>query len=68
MGIATILSARSILLLATGEAKAKALAEVLDGAIRPRHPASFLRLHSDVGIICDGDAARFLSPSAESRP
>ena len=67
MGIATILSARSILLLATGAAKAGALAESLGGKITPRNPASFLRLHSDVEIICDSDAARFLSPSAKDR-
>ena len=61
MGIATILSARRILLLATGEAKARALAEALDGPIAPRNPASFLRLHSDICIICDQEAARYLS-------
>lgn len=61
MGIATILSARSILLLATGEAKADALARALEGPITPDNPASFLRLHSDVTVISDRDAARFLS-------
>jgi len=66
MGIATILSARSILLLATGEAKAKALAQALDGPITPHNPASFLRLHSDVAVICDSDAARFLSSPREN--
>ncbi len=61
MGIATILSARKILLLATGEAKAKALADALEGPIKPRNPASFLRLHPKVGIVCDSEAAGLLS-------
>jgi glucosamine-6-phosphate deaminase len=60
IGIATILEARSILLLATGPAKAAALAAALDGPIDPVCPASALRLHSNVHIVCDEAAAAAL--------
>ncbi|MBK5950472.1 glucosamine-6-phosphate deaminase [Rhodobium orientis] len=66
MGIATILSARTILLLATGAAKAEALAGALEGPVTPQNPASFLRLHADVTVICDRDAARLLSFSRKT--
>lgn len=56
MGIGTILSARRILLIATGAAKAKAIATVLSGKLTTSCPASFLNLHEDVTILCDCDA------------
>jgi glucosamine-6-phosphate deaminase len=61
MGIATILEARSILLLATGPEKAAALAAAIDGPITPACPASALRLHRDVHILCDQAAASALA-------
>ena len=53
MGIGSILSARRIMLIATGEAKAKAIATVLSGKLTCACPASMLNLHGDVTIICD---------------
>jgi len=53
MGIGSILSARRIMLIATGEAKAKAIATVLSGKLTTSCPASLLNLHSDVTILCD---------------
>jgi glucosamine-6-phosphate deaminase len=61
MGLATILSARAIVLLATGAAKAEALAAALTGPVTTTLPASFLRHHSDVTVICDEDAASRLN-------
>ncbi len=61
MGIATILAARSILLLATGAAKADALAAALEGPVTPACPAAFLSRHPDVTVIADRDAASRLS-------
>jgi glucosamine-6-phosphate deaminase len=61
MGIATILEARSILLIATGPAKAAALAAAIDGPIGPACPASALRLHDNVHIVCDHAAAAALA-------
>ncbi|WP_457936296.1 glucosamine-6-phosphate deaminase [Mesorhizobium sp. 10J20-29] len=57
MGIETILSARRIVLLATGAAKAKALAGALEGEVGPHNPASFLQQHPDVTVVCDLAAA-----------
>jgi len=61
IGIATILEARSILLIATGPAKAAALAAAIEGPIGPSCPASALRLHGNVRIICDEAAAAALA-------
>lgn len=57
VGIATILEAREILLVATGAAKAAALAEAIGGPVSLRHPASALRDHPRFGVIADADAA-----------
>jgi glucosamine-6-phosphate deaminase len=57
MGIATILDAREILLVATGHAKAEALAAALAGPETPQCPASVLRRHPAVTIVCDTAAA-----------
>ncbi len=53
MGMGTILQARRILLLATGEAKADAIATVLSGKLTTSCPASLLNLHNDVTVLCD---------------
>jgi glucosamine-6-phosphate deaminase len=58
MGMATILSARRIVLVATGEGKAPAVNDMLHGPITTRLPASFLQLHPDVEIVLDEGAAR----------
>src|SRR5579884_4063095 len=46
VGIATILDAREIILMATGADKAEVLARALNGEIDPSVPASALRLHA----------------------
>lgn len=53
MGIGTILEADEILLVATGGRKRDALAAALLGPIGEHCPASALRLHERVRIICD---------------
>jgi glucosamine-6-phosphate deaminase len=58
MGIKNIMSAKKILLLATGESKAKALREALFGPITPGVPASVLQLHNDVTVIADAGALK----------
>jgi glucosamine-6-phosphate deaminase len=60
MGIATILEARSIVLLATGREKAAAVAAAIEGPLTPACPASALRLHGSVHILCDEAAASAL--------
>lgn len=60
MGIKTIMHARRILLLASGENKADVLSRTVCGGITPEIPASILQLHQDVTIIADHPAARRL--------
>jgi glucosamine-6-phosphate deaminase len=57
MGMGTILSAKTIVLIATGRSKAGAIRRMLSGCVTPRVPASFLQLHPDVKLILDHAAA-----------
>lgn len=52
-GIKNIMQARSILLIASGEAKAEAIYQALFGPITPTVPASILQLHNNVSIVAD---------------
>lgn len=56
MGIKNIMSARKILLIASGESKAEILCRALTGAIEPSVPASILQLHNDVTVVADEPA------------
>lgn len=60
-GIATILSAQSIVMLAFGATKAAAVAGMIDGPVGPDLPASALRGHTDVTVILDRDSAAALT-------
>ena len=62
IGIGTILAARRVVLLATGAAKAAAVARALDGPIGVEVPASALRQHAAATAILDGAAASRLTP------
>jgi glucosamine-6-phosphate deaminase len=62
MGIGTILSAREVLLLATGGSKVAILARALRGPVTTQVPASLLQAHPNVRVLVDRDAARGLSP------
>ena len=57
MGIKTIMRARKILLLASGESKAMPTKRAIAGPITEDVPASVLQLHPDVTVILDEDAA-----------
>ena len=60
VGIGTILDARRILLIATGHAKAAAVAGAVGGPLTTSLPASMLQLHPDVELYLDGAAASAL--------
>lgn len=60
MGIHTIMMAEQILLIATGEGKAKILKESLFGPITPGVPASVLQLHRNVSVVVDSAAGKLL--------
>lgn len=57
MGIATILSAREVVLLAQGSAKAAIVAKALKGPVTTRVPASLLQTHPRVTVMLDRAAA-----------
>lgn len=57
MGIGTILDSREIVLLAFGEGKAEAVANMAEGPITASVPASALQLHPNVKIFLDEVAA-----------
>lgn len=60
MGIGTIMSARSILLIASGESKARAIRDAIEGPVTSMVPASVLQLHPDVTLMIDEEASRLL--------
>jgi glucosamine-6-phosphate deaminase len=56
-GIGTILDARHLVLLATGEAKAEAVALAVEGPLSALVPASALQLHPHATVVVDEAAA-----------
>lgn len=56
MGIGTILKSKKIILLACGKAKHDVVAKMLDDAITTENPATLLKTHADVTLICDKEA------------
>jgi glucosamine-6-phosphate deaminase len=57
MGVGTILEAKRCILLATGEKKADAVVNCIEGPISTNCPASALQLHPNTIIIADEAAA-----------
>lgn len=57
MGMATILNAREIVLMATGAEKADAVYGMIEGLITTRLPASILQVHPRVTVMVDAAAA-----------
>ena len=66
MGMATILGARQLVLMATGAEKADAVFGMIEGLITPRLPASFLQVHPRVTVMLDEAASIRLTTSAEA--
>lgn len=60
MGIGDIMRSKKIILIATGESKAKAVKALVEGEVTPSCPASILQLHSDVTIFLDKESAALL--------
>ncbi len=57
MGIRNIMHSKKIILMASGQNKAKAIRAMLKGPVTPELPASILQLHQDVTLIIDEAAA-----------
>lgn len=61
MGIGTIMEADEILLLATGNAKSEAVANMIEGPVSAACPASALQFHPRVSVVLDEEAASGLA-------
>ena len=57
MGVGSIMGARQVLLIATGESKAEAIARTVHGDITPQVPASILQTHPNAILLLDRQAA-----------
>lgn len=57
MGIGSIMKARHILMLVSGQNKQEALYQMIKGPIRPQLPASILQVHPRVTVVTDQEAA-----------
>ncbi|MBM6399850.1 glucosamine-6-phosphate deaminase [Phycicoccus sonneratiae] len=73
-GLGTILGARRLVLVATGDAKADAVAAALEGPLTASVPASVLQWHADTVVCLDEAAAaglrnrQYYDDSAEGLP
>ena len=56
MGIGTIMRAKKVLLVVSGEDKADIVAKAFFGDVTPAVPASILQMHPDVTIVADAAA------------
>lgn len=61
MGIATIMDARYVLLMATGENKASAVKAMITGGVSAMCPASALQMHENAIVLLDKAAASELT-------
>ena len=61
MGIRTIMQAKKILVVVSGEGKADIVSRAFFGPVTPEVPASILQMHPDVTVVCD-EAALSMSP------
>lgn len=66
-GLGTIREARRIVLTATGEQKAAAVAQLVEGAVSARWPATVLQLHPHVTVVVDEAAASRLELAEDYR-
>lgn len=66
-GIGTILRARHLVLLAFGAAKARALADAVEGPVSASRPGSAIQLHPHATVIVDEAAASGLEHAAYYR-
>lgn len=66
-GLGTIMEARHILLVATGQGKAEAVRQLAEGAVSARWPGTILQHHPHVTVLLDEAAASSLELDAYYR-
>ncbi|BDR59075.1 glucosamine-6-phosphate deaminase [Xylocopilactobacillus apicola] len=57
MGPKSVMNARKLILIATGTEKADAIWHLVDGPVENKYPSSILKLHPDLTVIVDEEAA-----------
>lgn len=60
-GLGTIMDAHNIILVATGQAKAHAISQIVEGPVTAMYPGSVLQFHPHATIVVDEDAAAELT-------
>lgn len=58
MGPRSVMAARQLMLIATGTAKATAIAKLVHGPVTPEWPATLLATHPNLTVIADAAAAK----------
>ncbi len=61
MGVGTILDARKLVMVASGKAKARAIAQTIEGPVTSMITASAIQLHRDAKVVVDEEAAAELT-------
>ena len=61
IGLATMLSARKVILMAWGEGKAATVKAIAEGSVDPSCPASYLQFHDDATIYAETNSAAMLT-------
>jgi glucosamine-6-phosphate deaminase len=64
MGMGAILTAREVVLIASGSSKAAIVRRALTGRISPRVPASLLQRHPRLTVLLDREAAAKLKTTS----
>lgn len=60
-GLSTIMKARKLVLIATGENKAEAVRQLVEGEVSPEWPATVMQQHDDALVLVDQAAASRLT-------
>ena len=63
MGVGTIMDAKEVIIMASGENKAEAIYQAIEGNINHKWTVTALQSHRAGIIVCDKDASKKLSPS-----
>jgi glucosamine-6-phosphate deaminase len=61
MGVGTVMEARELLLIASGDSKAEAIREAIEGPLTAMVPASIIQMHRKATVIVDQAAASRLT-------
>ena len=61
MGIATVLSAKRIVLMAWGQKKSEVVQQAIEGTVTSQLPSSFLQMHKNTTLVLDEEAAAELT-------